>query len=325
MNRDQFTKFAQNYAARHPDVVRLDDLNPFAAMDYLKQRFNSAARSLPPTIDEWAARMDMDKYRSAAIPTTGVRQTLTALFTHMRDNGYEFWLPEDVYPFYWQVAHDAQITPQSFTTLPAPAFAPLRKAGPRAVMLLTNPVTPLGCVMNDVEIGTLKSWLAASSQRRIILDTVYTYDRKFDKGTKNLLATGQCYIAHSLSKSWLERGVFGILVPPPQDAAAIRAALPAPQAEAYHSAYAALTRQSALPDIQQAAFTRAWARMTPEIRKFDPDFKPPLTGYFALVNAPWDTVLKQHNTLLLPASVFGSKNLNLSIASCLHGINSAHP
>jgi aspartate/methionine/tyrosine aminotransferase len=255
-----------------------------------------------------------------ALATPGVRQTLTALFGQLRDKGHEFWLPQDVYPFYWQVAEAAHITAQSFPTLPRPDFRPLAKAGPRAVALLTNPVSPLGRLMDAREIGALKNWLAESKDRRLVLDTVYAYTRGFDAGTRALLDTDQCYVAHSLSKAWLERGVFGVLVPPAADAAGCRAILHAPPPGACASAFAALARQPDLPLVQQRAFSAAWKRLAPAIRAFAPDFTPPQSGYFAVVKADWEKVLKDHGTLVIPASVFGSKKPGLSVLSCLHGM-----
>lgn len=319
MNRDEFVIFKNEITAQR-SLLRLDCMNPFAAMRYLKKDFTAAARPSADVIALWAERMDMQTYQAQALASPGVRQTLRDLFGLFSSQKKDLWLPEDVYPFYWEAAQDQGLSIKSFPTLPTPDFTPLDQASENSVALITNPVSPLGRRMNTQEAGALKKWLGESKDRRVILDTVYSYTHGFDTETLGLLETNQCYVAHSLSKAWLERGVFGILVPPKQDRDTCKAILQTPPQEACNSAYVALDLQPEMPLIQQRDFSREWQKLTPAIRAFAPDFVAPDTGYFAAINAPYDKVLAQHNALVIPGSVFGSKKPEISVVSCLFDI-----
>ncbi len=317
MNRDEFTKLQAQMDARD-DLLRLDSMNPFTTMSFLKQTFDLAAHCpQETTLAQWAQSMDIADHAEKAIAAKGVRAALTGMFKTYKAQGRELWLAEDVYPFYWQAAEEAGLTPKSFKTLPAPDFSPLENASSDAVILLTSPVSPLGRDMTGAEREALEHWLESGSERRLILDTVYTYQRHFDDAARTLYEGGQTILLHSLSKSWLERGVFGIVLAPQDDLDTLRGAIEPPSPEACTSAYMAMVRQPDLPDTQQRTFTEEWNRLLPQIRAFDPDFQPPESGYFGIVNAPYEEVLEKHNTLVIPASVFGSKNKNLSIVSCL--------
>ena len=135
--------------------------------------------------------------------------------------------------------------------------------------------------------------------------------------THELYETGQCFIAHSLSKAWLERGVFGVVVSPELDYEKVKSVIGEPALEASTSAYAAMLNQPDLADIQQLQFKAEWERLTPDIRKFVPDFTPPENGYFKVIPVNAEQVLKDHGALIVPGSVFGSKNPNVSVVTCL--------
>ena len=320
MNFQEFSAFKEEIAAER-DLARFDCMNPFKAMQFLKTEFTPhAARSSDDVLDIWADTMGMQNERGIALASGGVRQSLTALFNIYSAQNTEVWLPEDVYPFYWDTALSAGLTPRSFPTLPSPDFLALNQAADQSVMLITNPISPLGRHLNAQETAEIKTWLSGAKDRRVILDTVYTYTRGFDAHSLDLYSTGQCIIAHSLSKAWLERGVFGVLLAPEQDRAACKARLNAPDAAACASAHSALAQQVTLADKQQAAFTREWARLTPAIKRIDPNFTAPNTGYFTAINADYRDALDQHNSLIIPASVFGSRRKDVSIVSCLYDI-----
>lgn len=320
MNNAQFEKF-KTEALQRENILRLDCLDPFKAMNFLKQDFISS--SMPPSSDDvlntWAKIMNVERYRDQAISSNGVRESLTHLFNIFATNDRDIWLPEDVYPFYWGAAARMDIKPHSFPTLPVPDFRPLDRASGNSVVLITNPITPLGRALNTDEINTLKNWLAQSKDRRLILDTVYSYSQKFNKGTLDLFETNQCIIVSSLSKAWLERGKFGILLAPKNDQI-LPQKIAQPSMEACQSALIALHEQQNLPDIQQSAFTQEWERLAPTIQKFASDFRPPQTGYFSTINVNHRTVLDEFNALVIPASVFGSKKKNISVVTCLYDI-----
>ncbi len=321
MNFQEFKTYRDQVAAQQ-SVLRLDCMNPFIAMNFLKAESSSLKqRSNHDTLDMWAETMGVERYRDMALASCGVRESLKGLFNVFAAEGRELWLPEDVYPFYWDAANNSELVPRSFPTLPAPDFTGLGQAASDGVAVITNPISPLGRVLSDEETSEIKAWLADSRDRQIILDTVYSYTRDFDNNTIELFETGQCYVAHSLSKAWLERGVFGALLTPEKYFGICKAAISRPSSAACSSAFAALEKQNDLCDKQKHVFSDRWNGLASSIREFAPNFQPPKTGYFLAIEAKHGDVLKEHSALIIPATVFGSSREDVSIISCLYGVS----
>lgn len=317
MNRDEFVLFRKSVLEQEAPLL-LDEMNPFAAMAGLKENFAAqAARTHNDVLDLLAKYMAIDTKRGDMCAAKGVRASLETIFNICAAQGRELWLPEDVYPFYWQAAEKESLQPRSFQTLPAPDLSFLEETSDNSTILISNPLTPLGQLLSDEDTTRLKKWLAGAQNRRLVIDTVYTYSGTFDKNTCRLYETGQTIIAHSLSKAWLERGRFGIVIAPQADHEILRRQLETPNQETCAAVYNTLEHQPDLPARQTRWFKQEWARITPHIRRFDPAFQPPQSGYFALTHARYDNVLAKHKTLIIPASVFGSTQDNLSIVSCL--------
>jgi len=81
-----------------------------------------------------------------------------------------------------------------------------------------------------------------------------------------------------------------------------------------------LERCPNLSELQQEAFLIEWQRLAPRIRMVAPDWQPPLTGYFSIINVPFNRLLDAHDILSVPASVFGAPNDDFSILTCLHDL-----
>lgn len=318
MNRNEFVAF-RNEITEQRDLLRLDCMNPFSAMRYTKNDIAPETVTQAQAVEMWAERMGMQAYQAQAIANPGVRDSLKSLFNLYAAQKRELWLPQDVYPVYWDTAREAGATIRSFPTLPQPDLSPLTQAADTALALITSPVSPLGAPLSDAQTAQFIDWLAASQGRRLILDAVYAYTCGFDRNAHALLETGQCLLAHSLSKAWLERGVFGVLTVPEQDKDDCLAVVRAPLSSSCDAAYTALKHQPDMPLVQQREFDREWERLAPSIRAFAPDFKPPVTGYFAAVSVPYERAL-DHGALVIPASVFGATRSDVSVVSCLFDI-----
>lgn len=176
-------------------------------------------------------------------------------------------------------------------------------------------------MLDKEETRSLKEWLADSDDRRVILDEVYNYACKFDPYTHELLETEKTIVVHSLSKAWLERGVFGVVIAPQENVDDYREILRSPPQEQCNFAFVALKNQPNMPYEQQRDFSREWNRLSPVIRAFAPNFQAPKTGYFSTIPVQYKKVLEEFNALVIPATVFGSEKVDVSIVSCLHDIN----
>lgn len=307
---------------------RLDCLNPFVAMAFTHAPLAGADdRTSGEAIETWSAVMGMQHPAGSVVAVNGVRAGLTALFSALDARNMELILPADVYPFYWDTARGLvrRHPIRSFETLPLPDFSSLSEASSRSLALITNPVSPLGRYLSEDEVSTLKAWLSASPDRRLALDCVYAYRNGFDASTLSLLETGQVFVFHSLSKAWLQRGVWGAVVCPVADGESWRDIFSEPSAVSSGIACAALADLSDLPDAQQALFDREWDRLMPDLMRIsDGRFKKPVSGYLGFIDVDHKTALSEHGALLVPASVFGSADAGLSVASCLYSMKATY-
>jgi hypothetical protein len=245
----------------------------------------------------------------------GVRELLTIIFGTLRSP--ELWLPEDVYPVYWELARaSVGFEPAGFRTLAGEPWAFLERAGPRAQALLPIPLSPLGRWPSRAEIAALVDWLGQDEGRGLLVDAVYTYDfAAAGDVLRPLLATDRCGVLWSCSKSWLRRDVLGIGRVPEGWAPSLQRQL---RPEELAPALALLDAHPGLPSRQAQAFRREWQRLAPLIRRAAPDWQPPQTGYFSTVALPAAQLL-EHDLLAVPASVFGGAG-GLSVVSCLHDL-----
>ena len=320
MNYQEYRKFKESIKDQS-SLLRLDCMNPFKAMNFMK-KVNSTTSPIPESdvLDLWADKMRVQSLRSVALASHGVRESLKALFKYFALQKKELWLPDDTYPFYWDAALNSNLRPHGFSTSNAMNLTTLDQASANSVVVITNPVSPLGRRLNNKEINQIKDWLAGSPDRQIVIDTVYDYTSHFDALTLELFETGQCFIAHSLSKAWLERGIFGVLLTPKKERDTCANLLESPNSEACSSAFNAMEQCPDLPIQQQTAFSREWQRLLPKIQTLAPDFTSPVSGYFSVAKINHEVALNDFNTLVIPASVFGSRDSELSVITCLYDI-----
>lgn len=115
-----------------------------------------------------------------------------------------------------------------------------------------------------------------------MIDAVYTYDFAASRPlVQTLLATDQCVLLWSCTKSWLCPEGLGVAAGPAAIVTRLRYRVrPGPR---LGRTIAGLARQPELPALQQQAFTREWDRLAPIVRAADPSWTPPPTGYFSVL------------------------------------------
>lgn len=294
-------------------LVRMDCMNPAKALARWQHMPAEGASVTGDALAAWTAASGLGIDSDQLAAGEGVRDLLRATL-ELVDKA-DLWLPEDVYPVYWQLASGA---PHPFATLPDFDLAFLAQTSARAVVVLPAPITPLGRGLSSDEIATLHAWLRASRERVLIIDAVYTYDFAASRPmVERLLATDQCVMLWSCTKSWLCPEGLGVAAGPATIVTRLRYRVRTGSKLA--RTVAALTHRPELPALQQQAFTREWDRLTPVVRAAEPSWTPPSTGYFSVL--PRDhRALLEHDILAVPASVFGSPRADLSIITCLHDL-----
>ena len=329
MNYEQFKVFRDQVVTK-PSVKRLDCMNLSKAMSHLLDSIPK-----PSTVSQWttnnvielwaknmgiANNKDIKNYEKNIACASGVREILNGIFKLIAKQGKDLWLPDDVYPIYWKLAKEAGIKTNAFSTIPKLDLTFLNNTSKKSVVLLPNPITPLGRHLNDYEVEELKTWVTSSKERRLIIDAVYTFENQFDNRTLELWKTEQAFIAHSLSKSWLSSGVLGVALIPSDITPSLRNVLEPLTEGSVDKATQIMTSLPELPNTLKKVFIDEWKRLTPHIQQISPGFKPPETGYFSTIKRATEAILEKDSTLTIPASIFGSKDTELSIISCLYEI-----
>lgn len=326
MNFEEFKSWrdAVLQSADVPSSHRFDCLNPFKAMQFTRQwnEPSSGDACDPETaIDVWSSlHLGKRPVEGVGIEATrGVRSALEVLFDRVDAEGLELWLPEDVYPFYRQAAlkRVSEDKIRYFSTFPDFDLAKLKGASERAVLLTTDPLSPTGSYLSPGTRRAIWEWTLEHPDRWAFFDAVYHYGNALPEEFLNELRRGRCSYLFSLSKSWLLRGVFGSIVSPENSPNWLKNLGLAPTGEACGAAKVALTTDAEMPARQQYIFRRQWARDLP-IKKFPRSSLKTQTGYFKPLAVNFKEAFDRDRILLVPASIFGNKDENLSIATCLY-------
>lgn len=318
MNYDEFRAW-RNQLLRARSPRRLDCMNPEVALAHLRPgTVELPAASLEETLDRWCSTVGVSDSRERFVVGSGIRSILDGLFKFLGESIETLWLPEDVYPVYWQLS--SELRRCAFATLPDVDWSVLNASGPRDALLLPSPLSPLGRPFSEEEQESLMEWLEAQPERRLILDCAYSFESSYRRDLGALLRSDQTIAIWSLSKPWLSRGVLGLASVTATMRDQLQSHVTSPEPSQLARAAALLGSAPTLPASLAERFGAAWARLAPVIRKACPSWTWPETGYFSILPVPYDELLARHDLLAIPASVFGSKRGDISVATCLYDI-----
>ena len=256
-----------------------------------------------------------------AFVTGGVRDGLDTLFRHLLGKPCLLWLPEDNYPVYHELATAHGHRPKTFPTLPVvqwPEEAPPVSAE-QEWLLVTHPLKPRGRSVDNHDAESLLRWLATDDRRRVLLDTVYRLELRFDDLILRLLATKQVIVLHSLTKGWLNPRCFGVVLMPEQDVPVWNPVFRDKPPSQAHLATARhlMSHHSDLPGNVARSLRAAQRDLFEAIPSLPCEPMPvDPASYFVPVACRWDTLLDL-GILGLPASVFGSPRDDLTLLSSL--------
>lgn len=270
---------------------------------------------------EWAEAFGFPPEASrCALVSCGVRDSLAILFRHYAAENAQLWLPSDNYPVYADIARAAGFPTREFATLPEPAWPDAAPHTATELLLVTNPLKPLGRWLTDSDVAALTAWLAAHPGRRLLLDAVYTFETRFHTTTLQLLATQQVILLHSLTKGWLHPRLFGVALVPEQDSAILAPVFRAqpPSQPNLARARELMASHAGMPEKISLELAAAKERLHSAI----PPHLVPITGtdapgYFVPLAGKWRELLDSTNVLGIPASAFGSQCEDITILSSL--------
>lgn len=325
MNFTEFQVMREKIRIERPGVIDCAATNLYSALARLFSPTSAAPNHTVHRCDlaaEWVQCFGfLPEVAGCAFVSSGVRDSLTLLFRYYAETKARLWLPADNYPVYGELARAAGIAAQEFLTLPAPVWPDAKPGTAIEVLVLTNPVKPLGRWLTMEDVAVLTAWLAASPNRRLLLDAVYTFDPRFHPTTLQLVATGQTILLHSLTKGWLHPRLFGIALVPESDArvlAPIFRAQPPPQ-PSLARARELLSCYRKTPVAVGAEIAAARTRLRSALAGGACGLtSADVTGYFTPVVGGWSDLLEEANVLGIPASVFGSSHEDITILSSLN-------
>lgn len=265
------------------------------------------------------------KWKSRAVVTQGVRQSLSALFAYWAATGARVLLPADTYPVYAELARAAGCPFRTYQTFPEVDFSELHASTSTIdVLLLPLPLKPRGGLLDSVEQRKLSAWLHSGINRRLVLDTVYNFDTRLQQLTFTLFAFDQTIVLHSLSKAWARPLVAGVALLPAQDEAdlaPVLRALPVDR-DSLRFGQALLTHDQGQPARLVSYLKILQEKLATVLTDHDISASlvrntDELGQYLFIVPMDWRQLLNEHLLLALPLSVFGSPLPGYSVVSSL--------
>jgi len=311
MNYQEYRAAKERYLQSDP--LRLDCMNTQKSLSHLVPSTEDGQRESAPqsVLNAWQELTGFDLTNLQTVPGSGVRELLAQLVERLKQERVEFLFPRDVYPVYHQIL--AGYPCSQYRTFPQWEWDALTTASEhRQVLLLTQPAVPVGRYLNAQETTTVLNWLAADPRRLLIVDAAYAYDPNHYI-YQQLLQSGQCICLFSLSKPWLLPEQWGVAVGPREVLAACQLA----QGDCSTDWIVTLRPHATLPAQLRTIFAEEWSQLSDAIHQFTPDWQPPESGYYSTINLPFEELLREHNALGVPATVFGSDHTNVTVISCL--------
>lgn len=333
MNFEAYKRW-RDAMVRERNPTRLDCMNPVVALRFLRPPdlspievpLNDLATNWPERLGfdqeamvrKWSELSGFDLGERFVI-SRGIRTLLRTIFALFGRDWKQIWLPQDVYPVYWELAKPWPCA--GFRTWPQLDLSAVLASDTADCLLLPSPLTPVGRYLTSVESETLLDWLEQQETRRLLLDTVYQFSGGIPPATATLMAHPQCTVLHSVSKSWISRQVLGVMNWPRDDHGMVTRMAECPHWPELAELNQLMNRRPDLTATMSADFSAEWKRLTPRLREVDPEWLPPATGYFSLLRGNTETLLEHHNLMTVPGSVFGSDESQWSVICCLHDLH----
>ena len=308
----------------NPNLRRLDCMNPNVAFRCLDCMNPNVAFSHDPILSrthdvsmadlmhEWRSFTTYSK-NHILVPSVGVRDSLLSIFENIGQTR-RVSIPRNIYPVYQQIIQMCGTNYQEYSTFPTFDVDQLVINADRDddVILITK-----NYQMSKQDVDKLTTWVKESRNRLIVVDAVYTYDYS-DTFLDDLVQTDQVIVCHSLSKSHLLPLHFGTNLVPERYTNLLKT-VDQPDQLVINRAFYVLTTYPDIPRMQQERFTERWRSLGSIIKKIDPRWRAPQTGYFSSVPVSFEKLIDKYQVLGISSQVFYS-DANSSVITCLHDI-----
>jgi aspartate/methionine/tyrosine aminotransferase len=327
MDFREFVAWSQHILRTEPNVIPLCETRVARAFDRIRP-VTAAPENLGivhrcDLALRWCEVRGLSSHRAkTTLICEGVRHGLQIILRLLAEAGSRIAIPQDVYPVYWRIALEAGIDTVSVETFPdfdLQAILDVATCSDAVVVLLPLPLKLSGRYWTEDEVAVAIKWLGAESRRRLILDGVYSFGLLMGALTERLLDTGQVIYLDSLSKGWVHEQQFGAAIVPEHDletyAGGFRNLRPSQS-----KLFLAQEMLSRFRNFPSALVTEIDVRRDALLRLVDRiglRTLPIAHGYLLPIAASASRLLEEHGILTVPATAFGSKLTQWSIASAL--------
>ena len=326
MDFRQFLTWSENARRLAPEAARYCETRIARALSHLVPVVTDSATS--PRVHRcdlvrlWCDARGVRPSAQTILASEGVRHSLRVIFKVLARIGATVAMPTDVYPVYSKIATEAELSTIGFATFPAfdiDRILNVAEAGGAHHVLLPQPLKLHGCVWTEDETTTAETWLRADVRRRLLIDGVYGLGRPLDSVSKRLIETEQVVFLDSLSKGWLHEQVFGVTLIPKRDvglySSPFRDLSPAPPK--LFVAGELLRRFVDVPRQIERELDARRQKLLGRVSRTGHQSLRAESGYLVAVECSCERLLSHHAMLAIPASAFGSRLTEWSIASAL--------
>jgi aspartate/methionine/tyrosine aminotransferase len=326
MDFRQFLSWSEDARLSAPEAERYCETRIARALSHLVPIVTDSATS--PRVHRcdlvrlWCDARGVCASAQTTLASEGVRHSLRVIFKVLARIGATVAMPTDVYPVYSKIAAESELSTVGFPTFPTfdiDRILNVAQAGGAHHVLLPQPLKLHGRVWTEDETAIAEAWLRADDRRRLLIDGVYGLGRPLDSVSKRLIDTEQVVFLDSLSKGWLHEQVFGVTLIPEQDvrlyASPFRDLSPAPPK--LFVANELLRRFLDVPRQIERELDARREKLLGSVSRTGCQSLPSERGYLVAVAFSCEQLLRHHAILAIPASAFGSRLTEWSIASAL--------
>jgi len=262
-------------------------------------------------VEDWLNYFNLpQEFKKYIGVSNGVRHSLDILMEKFEDK--KWYIPKDVYPVYQEKANSLlKVDYEQYKTLVYDNVYRINGIPNDVEVILTiNPFKPYGRKMLISEINTLRDWLNANKERRLIIDCVYMLSiDEYDEIFKLFDDTQQVYLLFSLSKTWLIPNVLGFTFIPENDLKVTKEIFKNLNInkKELNTAFLALNNYKDRPELVKQVLRDQINIAASKIKEFGiiNDFDNP--GYLFYSNKSFDFWIEK-GILTIPATVFGGQD-----------------
>lgn len=222
------------------------------------------------------------------------------------------WFPQDCGFPYQEAAEDLLFDVAGYPTYPTLDLSFLEITGGNDIIVIPNPMVPLGRWLKMKEEKILIDWLNEYNNRYVIMDTSYSFPNVPGDVAYSLYEHANCISMFTSREMFLDDRSFSFASVPTiyTGTCGIYTKKPNPN-DLYHL----MGQTPSFPTNLNEEFGDMWMAIEEDILKIDKRWEVPDVGYLSYIKFPFEEVMER-GVIGIPASVFGCPFPH-TVISCL--------